>query len=68
MNSAPPGPNDDDHCYDVTLHFSAAKLDVYKHERLAYTEIPIKRSKCRKLFRRTRSALKALYHWLQSRF
>lgn len=42
MNSGPGSQNDDDHCCDIKLIFSAAKLDVYRHERLAYTEPPQK--------------------------
>jgi hypothetical protein len=38
MHSEPP--HDDDHCCNTDLIFSAAKLDVYRHERLAYTEFP----------------------------
>jgi hypothetical protein len=64
MNPAQPGPTDDDHCYDTALNLSAAKLDVYKHERLAYTEIPMKRTKPPK----RKAFLKAMYHWVMSRF
>jgi len=34
--------NDDDHCCNTDLIFSAAKLGVYRHERLGYTEPPSK--------------------------
>lgn len=43
MHSEPP--NDDDHCCDSHLIFRAAKLDVYRHERLGYTEPPRRNSK-----------------------
>lgn len=68
MNPAQPGPTDDDHCYDTALNLSAAKLDVYKHERLAYTEIPIRRVKRLKFSERKAAFLKAMYHWVHSRF
>jgi hypothetical protein len=67
MNSAPPGPTDDDHCYDTTLNLSAANLDVYKHERLAYTEIPTNKSAAERRATRKAALLKAMYHWVFSR-
>jgi hypothetical protein len=45
MHSESGQPHDDDHCCDTRLIFSAAKLEVYRHERLAYTEPPPKRTK-----------------------
>lgn len=42
MHSKPPH---DDHCCNTRLIFSAAKLEVYRHERLAYTEPPRKISR-----------------------
>ena len=68
MNPAQPGPTDDDHCYDTALNLSAAKLDVYKHEWLAYTEIPVKRRKRLAPSDRKAALLKAMYHWVSSRF
>jgi hypothetical protein len=43
MHSEPGQPRDDHGC-DGHLIFSAAKLDVYRHERLAYTEPPRRNS------------------------
>ena len=69
MNPAQSGPtDDDDHCCDTTLNLSAAKLDVYKYERLAYTESPMKNSASRPLPRRMPALLKAICNWFRVRF
>jgi len=49
MNSDEPQPSaDDHHCCDTRLHLSVARLDVYRHEQLAYTEPPQKISRPRR--------------------
>jgi len=62
MHSPPGQPKDDDHCSDTRLIFSAAKLDVYRHERLAYTEPPKKISEPRRILKRA-ALLKAMAAW-----
>jgi len=69
VNSSEPDPqNDDDHCCDSHLNFSAAKLDVYRHERLAYTEPPQKRSAPRPVSKRKAALLKAMAAWALAHF
>jgi hypothetical protein len=60
MHSEPP--NDDDHCCNTDLIFSAAKLDVCRRERLAYTEPP---SNCinRRAAAKRAALLKAMATW-----
>jgi hypothetical protein len=60
MHSEPP--NDDDHCCNTDLIFSAAKLDVYRHERLSYTEPPSKTVDPRATSKRA-ALLKAMATW-----
>jgi len=69
MNSPQSGPtnDDEDHCCNTVLNLSAAKLNVYKHERLAYTEIPVKNSTSTPVSKRTAALLKAMRHWVLSR-
>lgn len=67
MKPAQPG-DDDDHCCDTALNLSAAKLDVYRYERLAYTEPPRKSSVSRPIFKRVFAALRAMCKWVLSRF
>lgn len=65
MNSSQPGPpEDDDHQYDATLNVSASKLEVYRYERLAYTEPPVRACASRSFCKRVSAALKSVYHWL----
>ena len=40
MHPVPPDGPGDDPSDPVTLHVAASELEVYRHERLAYTEIP----------------------------
>ena len=68
MHPTPVQPHDDDHCCDTHLIFSAAKLDVYRHERLAYTEPPQKISAPRPVSRRASSLLKAMAAWALAHF
>jgi hypothetical protein len=64
VNSEEPGLADDGHhCGDTRLNFSAAKLDVYRHERLAYTEPPQKISQPRPVPKRAAALLKAMSAW-----
>jgi hypothetical protein len=66
MNSAPPGPINEDDCCNTNLNSSAARLDVYRHERLAYTEVPTKPSVPKKS-KRMAAVLKAMHYWVLSR-
>lgn len=64
MNSEEPDSPDDDHCSDTRLNLSAAKLDVFRHERLIYTEPPKKISRPRrKISKRADAMLKAMAAW-----
>jgi hypothetical protein len=67
MNSAPEPPHDDEHCCDTHLIFSAAKLDVYRHERLANTEPP-QTTPARPVSKRTAALLRAMASWALSHF
>jgi hypothetical protein len=64
VNSEEPRLADDDHhgC-DTRLNFSAAKLDVYRHERLAYTEPPQKIPQPRPFSKRAAALLRAMSAW-----
>ena len=67
MNSAQPGlPDNEAHQYDWALNSSASKLQVYRYERLAYTEPPVRASGSRSIRRRASAVLGALYHWVLS--
>jgi hypothetical protein len=55
-------PDDDDHCCNTDLIISAAKLDVYRHERLSYTEPPSKIVDPRATSKRA-ALLKAMATW-----
>jgi hypothetical protein len=63
MHSEPGQPHDDDHCCDTRLIFSAAKLDVYRHERLANTEPPRKNPVARSDSKGRKAILKAMAAW-----
>jgi len=63
MNSEPGQQNDGHHCCDTNLNLAAAKLDVYRHERLAYTEPPQKQSAPRPIAKRASAVLSAMCHW-----
>jgi hypothetical protein len=60
--------NDGDHGCDSHLNFSAAKLDVYRHERLAYTEPPQKHSEPQRASKRTAVLLKEMAAWALAHF
>jgi len=60
-------PNDD-HCCDTKLNFSAAKLEVFRHERLANTEPPRKISPPRKNSSRREALLKVMAAWARAHF
>ncbi len=68
MHPTPGQPNDDDHCCDTKLIFSAAKLDVYRHERLAYTEPPLEIAKPQPVSRRSTALLNAMAAWALAHF
>jgi len=68
MHSTPGQPDDDDHCCDTSLIFSAAKLDVYRHERLANTEPPLKIAKLRPVSKRAAALAKAMAAWAIAHF
>ena len=56
--------DDDEHCCDTRLNVSAAKLAVYRHERLAYTEPPQKISRSRRpVSKRAAAVLEAMSFW-----
>jgi len=61
-------PHDDDHCYDTHLTFSAAKLEVYRHERLVNTEPPKKIAPARPKCSRKEALLKAMAAWALAHF
>jgi hypothetical protein len=69
MNSTEPeeADDDDDQCCNISLNFSAAKLDVYQHERLAYTEPARRRSASKSIFKR-KSVLRAMAYWALCHF
>jgi hypothetical protein len=69
MNSAPPGlPTEaDQRLQDHALHLSAAKLNVYDCERLAYTERPSPPAPSPPVSKRMSAWLKAMYHWVLTR-
>ena len=58
-------PHDDEHSCDTHLIFSAAKLDVYRHERLANTEPPKKTPQHQPVSKRA-ALLKAMAAWAQA--
>jgi hypothetical protein len=62
VKSSEPGQSGDayDHCYDPVLHSAASRLDVYRHERLAFTEPPRKSSESRRVFKHAFKKLKAV--------
>jgi hypothetical protein len=68
MHTEPGLPKDDDHCCDTKLNFSAAKLEVYRHERLANTEPPRKISSPPKNSSRRAALLKVMAAWAQAHF
>jgi len=69
MNSSEPGnQHDDDHCCDAKLISSAAKLDVYRHERLVHTEPPQKVLASRPMSKRAAALLKAMAAWAMPHF
>jgi hypothetical protein len=64
MNSAEPEDPEGD---DLQCSLAATKLDVHRHERLAFTESP-KSSASRPAFsQRFAALLKAMYCWIHSR-
>ena len=67
MNSTPKPPHDDEHCCNTELIFSAAKLDVYRHERLANTEPPQKAPEP-PLSKRAAALVRAMASWALTHF
>lgn len=68
MNLTPPDGAEADSCDPVALNFAASKLEVYEHERLAYTEIPARRPKPkRSIARRMKRFFQAIYFWAIAR-
>jgi hypothetical protein len=67
MKSPPSDGSADDSHDPVTLHIAASGLDVYQHERLAYTDMPPRRSKSRPATDRVNTLLAAMYYWVCSR-
>lgn len=62
-----PTKDGDDHCYDSALRLSASKLDVYRYERLANTEPPVRNTVSQPIPKWFSPVLKAMYHWVLSR-
>jgi hypothetical protein len=68
MHPVPPDGPEDDPCDPVTLHIAASELDVYRHERLAYTEIPARRPKSKRpVSSGLKKFLAAVYYWVIAR-
>jgi hypothetical protein len=68
MPPVPPDGPEEDPCDPVTLHLAVSELEVYRHERLAYTEIPARKPKPqRPLVRRAKRFIAAVYHWVIAR-
>jgi len=66
MNRAPHDSGDDDsRRRAVKLNMAAARLDVFRHERLGYTEIPVMSSPPRPT-RRITALMKAICGWFIS--
>lgn len=66
MHIEPGQPHDDDHGCDTKLIFSAAKLEVYRHERLANTEPPRKISPARTKPSRRAALLEMMAAWARA--
>ena len=65
MNPAPFPEPKDILCNPIELNFAASELEVYKHERLAYTEIPARSSESRQpVSTRLKQWLKAIHCWV----
>ena len=66
MNPARPDRPEDS--YDpVALNHAASRLDVYQHERLAYTEIPPHRPQARSVAKHLKTLLTTIYYWVIAR-
>jgi hypothetical protein len=68
LNSSEPGKPNDDPCCDTNLIVSAAKLDVCRHERLAFTDPPRKAPEPPPVSKRAAAVLKAMAHWALAHF
>lgn len=65
MNSGEPSPpHEEDQGSDLTLNLGAEKLKVHRHERLAYTELPKKKSVSGRLAAGKAAYLRAKYYWV----
>jgi hypothetical protein len=62
-----PTNNGCDHSQVGALNLSAAKLDVYERERLAFTENPVRIPEPRPFFKRGSALQRAFYFWVHSR-
>lgn len=68
MHPIPPDGPEDDSCDPVALHIAASELEVYRHERLAYTDIPARNPKLKRpLVNRLKIFFTAVYCWVLSR-
>ncbi len=68
MHPVPPDRPGDDSCDPVELHIAASELEVYRHERLAYTEIPARPPKPqRPVSSGLKNFLAAVYYWVLAR-
>ncbi len=64
MNSSPPADGGDEDAHSSSpLNLMISKLDVYKHERLGYTDMPIAKPNPRRRNKRVVSFLHATYRW-----
>ena len=69
MNPAKSKPTNDgcDHSQVAALNRSAAKLDVYESERLAFTKNPVRIPEPHPFFKRRSALQRAFYFWVHSR-
>jgi hypothetical protein len=60
------GADDEDHSRAGELLLAATKLDVYRHERLAFTEIRPMKADSHPVSKRASAVLKTIRHWIPS--
>jgi len=67
MNPTHSEEREDDSCNPVALQFAASKLEVYQHERLAYTDIPARNRKLAQPAKHlARKLLGSVSHWIRT--
>lgn len=68
MTPIPPDEPEDDSCDPVALPIAASELEVDRHERLAYPDIPVRKPKSRPaVSSRLKRFFDAVYYWVHSR-